>query len=127
MKGKLRSTPFTSGRKIAGQGFNFEASSASLFSCQRPQPSNRQRLKTSICTGPQFSPGARRKSRSGHCHADVRLSNPHVANHAAALAVHALAPEMTYAQVFLLAEKATNWAAQAYHKWFWRGIPRTRY
>jgi hypothetical protein len=26
-------------------------------------------------------------------HVDVRLANPHVANHAAALAVHALAPE----------------------------------
>jgi hypothetical protein len=33
-------------------------------------------------------------------HADVRLSNPHVANHAAARAVHALVPEMTYAQAF---------------------------
>ena len=60
-------------------------------------------------------------------HADVRLSNPHVANHAAALAVHALAPEMTYAQAFLLAEKATSWAAQAHHEWFWRGIPGNGY
>jgi hypothetical protein len=55
-------------------------------------------------------------------YADVRLSNPHVANHAAALAVHALAPEMTFEQADLLAQKATNWAAQAHHKWFWRGI-----
>jgi hypothetical protein len=40
-----------------------------------------------------------------------------------AVSVHALAPEMTYAQAFLLADKATNWAAQAHHEWFWRGIP----
>ena len=44
-----------------------------------------------------------------------------------ARAVHALAPEMTYAQAYLLADKATNWAAQAHHKWFWRGIPGTVY
>ena len=36
-------------------------------------------------------------------HADIRLANPHVADLAAALAVHALAPEMTYAQAYLLA------------------------
>ena len=60
-------------------------------------------------------------------HADIKLANPHVAEHAAARAVHALAPEMTYAQAFLLAEKATNWAAQAHHKWFWRGIPDNGY
>jgi hypothetical protein len=49
-------------------------------------------------------------------HADVRLANPHVPNRAAALAVHALAPEMTFEQAGLLAQKATNWAAQAHHK-----------
>ena len=32
--------------------------------------------------------------------------------------MHELAPEMTYAQACLLAEKATNWAAQAHNKWF---------
>jgi hypothetical protein len=58
-------------------------------------------------------------------HAELKLANPHVAAHAAARAVHALAPEMTYAQA--LADKATNWAAQAHHKWFWHGIPGTVY
>jgi hypothetical protein len=56
-------------------------------------------------------------------HADVRLANPHIPEHAAALAVHALAPEMTFKQASLLAHKATSWAAQAHNKWFWRGIP----
>ena len=56
-------------------------------------------------------------------HKDVRLANPHFANHAAALAVHALAPEMTFEQAFALARQATNWAARAHHKWFWSGIP----
>jgi len=60
-------------------------------------------------------------------HADIRLANPHVSERAAARAVHALAPEMTFAQAYLLAQKATNWAAQAHHKWFWRGIPGTVY
>jgi hypothetical protein len=60
-------------------------------------------------------------------HADVKLANPHAAEHAAALAVHALAPELTFEQASLLADKATNWAAQAHHKWFWRGIPGTVY
>jgi hypothetical protein len=60
-------------------------------------------------------------------HADIKLSNPHVAEHAAARAVHELAPEMTNAQAYLLAEKATNWAAQAHHKWFWQGIPNNGY
>jgi hypothetical protein len=59
--------------------------------------------------------------------ADIKLSNPHVAEHAAARAVHELAPEMTYAQAFLLADKATNWAAQVHHEWFWRGIPDNGY
>jgi hypothetical protein len=60
-------------------------------------------------------------------HADIKLSNPHVAEHAAARAVHELAPDMTFAQAHLLAQKATNWAAPAHHKWFWRGIPGTLY
>jgi hypothetical protein len=34
---------------------------------------------------------------------------------------------MIFAQAYLLAQKATNWAAQAHHKWFWRGIPGTGY
>ena len=70
-----------------------------------------------------------RKAEIEECsrHANVKLANPHVANHAAALAVHALAPEMTFAQAFLIAEKATNWAAQAHNKWFWRGIPGSPY
>ena len=60
-------------------------------------------------------------------HADVRLSNPHVAKHAAARAVHELAPEMTYDEAWWLAHKATSWAAQAHHEWFWRGIPDNGY
>lgn len=60
-------------------------------------------------------------------HTDIRLANPHVPDHAAALAVHALAPEMTFEQAHILAQKATNWAAQAHHKWFWHGIPGTVY
>ena len=60
-------------------------------------------------------------------HVDVRLANPHVADHVAARAVHALAPEMTFEQAYLLAEKATNWCAQAHHVWFWRGIPDNGY
>ena len=65
------------------------------------------------------------KERSRH--ADVRLSNPHVANHAAALAVHALAPEMTYDAASRIAHTATAWAAQAHHEWFWQGIPHNGY
>jgi hypothetical protein len=38
-------------------------------------------------------------------HADIKLAKPHAADHSAARAVHELAPEMTYAQAFLLAEK----------------------
>jgi hypothetical protein len=60
-------------------------------------------------------------------YADVRLANPHVANHAAARAVHALAPELTFEQASLLAHKATSWSAQAHHEWFWRGIPKNGY
>ena len=60
-------------------------------------------------------------------HADIKLANPRVVEHAAARAVHELAPEMTYAQAFLLADKATNWAAQVHHEWFWRGIPDDGY
>jgi hypothetical protein len=60
-------------------------------------------------------------------HADIKLANPHAAEHSAARAVHELAPEMTYAQAFLRAEKATNWAAQAHPEWFWRGIPDNGY
>jgi hypothetical protein len=54
--------------------------------------------------------------------ADIRFANPHVPE-----SVRALAPEMTFAQAHLLAQKATNWAAQAHQKWFWRGIPGTAY
>ena len=56
-----------------------------------------------------------------------KLANLHVPKHAAARAVHALALEMTYAQAFLVADKATNWAAQVHHEWFWRGIPDNGY
>jgi hypothetical protein len=80
-----------------------------------------------ISIAPQFSHGASRQSRSGHGMPISSSQNPHVAEHAAAVAVHALAPEITFAQAHLLAQKATNWAAQAHHKWFWRGIPGTSY
>ena len=60
-------------------------------------------------------------------HADVRLANPHVPNHAAALAVKALAPEMTLDQARTFAQKAAALAAQAHNGWFWRGIPGTGY
>ncbi len=56
-----------------------------------------------------------------------KLVNTPTPNHTAARAVHALAPEMTYEQAFILADKATNWAAQAHHEWFWRGIPDNGY
>jgi hypothetical protein len=56
-----------------------------------------------------------------------KLANPHVAKHAAACAVHELAPEMTYDEACGLAHKATAWAAQAHHEWFWRGIPNNGY
>jgi hypothetical protein len=39
----------------------------------------------------------------------------------------ALAPEMTFEQASALAHKATSWAAQAHHEWFWRGIPNNGY
>ena len=81
----------------------------------------------SISIGLQFWQGRKAAIEERSRHADVRLSNPHVAEHAAARAVHALAPEMTYERAYLLAEKATNWAAQAHHKWFWRGIPDNGY
>jgi hypothetical protein len=54
---------------------------------------------------------------------NYKLANPHVPKHAAALAVKALAPEMTYDEAWWLAHEATAWAAQAHHEWFWRGIP----
>jgi hypothetical protein len=60
-------------------------------------------------------------------HADVRFANPHIANHAGALAVRELAPEMTYDEAWWLAHKATSWAAQAHHEWLWRGIPDNGY
>jgi len=52
-----------------------------------------------------------------------KLTNPHVPNHGAALAVQALAPGMTYDEAWWLAHKATSWAAQAHPEWFWRCDP----
>jgi hypothetical protein len=46
----------------------------------------------------------------------------HVPNHAAAEAVHKLRPEITYNQAYALAQQATNWAAQAHWRWFWKGV-----
>jgi hypothetical protein len=84
---------------------------------------NRQQVRNLNPLSRRSSRMAQGGNRRGSPHADIRLANPHVAEHAAARAVHALTPEMTYAQAFHLADKATNWAAQAHHKWFWRGIP----
>ncbi|MFZ1109136.1 MAG: hypothetical protein WAN43_12440 [Rhodomicrobium sp.] len=50
-------------------------------------------------------------------HEDIRLANPHLPNHAAALAVMTLAPEMTYEEAWRLAHKAVSWAAQAHSAW----------
>jgi hypothetical protein len=83
-----------------------------------------QRPRTSTYTAPQFSHGT---SEERSRHADIKLANPHVAEHAAALAVHELASEMTYAEAWWLAHKAASWAAQAHYKWFWRGIPGNGY
>ncbi len=49
-----------------------------------------------------------------------RLANPHLPNHAAALAVQALAPDMTYEGAWRLADKAVSWAAQAHSAWMRR-------
>ncbi len=49
------------------------------------------------------------------------LANPHVPLHAAAVAVKALAPEMTLDQARTFAQKAVAWTAQAHRAWFWRG------
>ncbi len=56
-----------------------------------------------------------------------KLVNPDVADHAAALAVKALAPGMTHEQAFERARQATNWCAQAHNKWFWSVIPGSPY
>jgi hypothetical protein len=60
-------------------------------------------------------------------HADIKLANPHVAEHAAALVVHELAPEMTYAEAWWLAHKAASWgrpgAPQMVLAWYpWQRI-----
>ena len=48
-----------------------------------------------------------------------KLANPHVPLHAAALAVRQLAPEMTFEQARIFAQKACAWAAQAHNAWCW--------
>jgi hypothetical protein len=70
-----------------------------------------------------------RKAETEECsrHADIKLANPHVPKPAAARAMHALAPEMTFDEACWLAHKATAWAAQAHHKWLWRDIPGNAY
>jgi hypothetical protein len=57
---------------------------------------------------------------------DAKLVRPQVAQQAAMLAVKALAPEMTDA-AWRLQQKATTWAAQAHHLWFWKIIPHNAY
>jgi hypothetical protein len=49
-----------------------------------------------------------------------KLASAHIPLHAAAIAVHAMAPEMTLDQARTLAQKATAWAAQAHTDWFWK-------
>ena len=46
-----------------------------------------------------------------------KMANPHAPNHAAALAVRKLAPEMSYEQAWALAHQATAWAGQAHDAW----------
>jgi hypothetical protein len=53
-------------------------------------------------------------------HKDLRLANPHLPNHAAALAVMTLAPEMTYEEAWRLAHRADSPAAQAHSAWMRR-------
>jgi len=50
------------------------------------------------------------------------LMNFHIPKHAAAEAVLAVKPELTYDQAFALAHSATAWAAQAHREWFWKGV-----
>ena len=58
---------------------------------------------------------------------DAKLVRPQVAQQAAMLAVKALAPEMTDDAAWRLQQKATAWAAQAHHLWFWKIIPHNAY
>jgi hypothetical protein len=101
--------------------FGYRAGMSTPAPVEPPTPENVHLYRAAVL--------AWRKAEIEECsrHANVKLANPHVANHAAARAVHALAPEMTFEQAYLIAEKATNWAAQAHHKWFWRGIPGSPY
>jgi hypothetical protein len=85
-----------------------------------PTPENVHLYRAAVLA----SPKAKIEELRRHDH---KLANPHVAKHAAALAVKALAPEMTYDEAWWLAHKATAWAAQAHHEWFWRGIPGSVY
>jgi hypothetical protein len=46
-----------------------------------------------------------------------KLANPHAPEHAAALALRELAPEMTYNEAWTLGHKAVAWCEQAHHAW----------
>jgi hypothetical protein len=46
-----------------------------------------------------------------------KLANPHVPLHAAAVAVHELAPDMTPEQARTFAQRAVAWAGQAHNAW----------
>jgi len=52
----------------------------------------------------------------------IMRMDPHIPNMAAAEAVLRLRPCLTYAQAIALAHQATNWAAQAHWRWFWKGV-----
>jgi hypothetical protein len=47
-----------------------------------------------------------------------KLANPHAPEHAAALAVRELAPEMTYNEAWMLGHKAVTWCGQPHGAWW---------
>ncbi|MFZ1107715.1 MAG: hypothetical protein WAN43_05135 [Rhodomicrobium sp.] len=53
-------------------------------------------------------------------HEDIRLANPHLPNHAAALAVMTLAPEMRCEEAWRLEHRVDSPAAQAHSAWMRR-------
>jgi hypothetical protein len=89
------------GRSRKGRLFCYPCAMPTPAAVEPPTPENVHLYRAAVLSWRKAT--IEERSR----HADVKLVNPHVAEHAAARAVHALAPEMTYAQAFLLAEKAT--------------------
>ena len=50
---------------------------------------------------------------------DRKLANPHIPLKTAAVAVHELAPEITFDQARAFAQRALAWTAQAHNAWLW--------